>query len=118
MTKRLVLSVVFLLSALSLSLFSVGRVHREINAVLYEIDTNEDIYSCARNVLGMRQSNERVFSLFLKHTDADMIDRLHIELSFALEKRNDEKITLLLSEIYAFLSVTGEGEKVKSENIF
>ncbi|MBQ6898683.1 MAG: hypothetical protein IJN70_06845 [Clostridia bacterium] len=118
MTKRLILSVVFLLSALSLSLFSVGRVHREINAVLYEIDTNEDIYSCARNVLGMRQSNERVFSLFLKHTDADMIDRLHIELSFALEKRNDEKITLLLSEIYAFLSVTGEGEKVKSENIF
>lgn len=118
MTKRLILSVVFLLSALSLSLFSVGRVHREINAVLYEIDTNEDIYSCARNVLGMRESNERVFALFLKHTDADMIDRLHIELSFALEKGNDEKITLLLSEIYAFLSVTGEGEKVKSENIF
>ena len=118
MTKRLILSVIFLLSALTLSLISVGRVHREINAVLYEIDTNEDIFSCAENVLSLRESNERVFALFLKHTDADMIDRLHIELSFALKARNEEKITILLSEIYAFLSVTSEGERVKTENIF
>ena len=118
MTKRLIFAVVFLLSALSLSLLSVGRVHKEINAVLYEIETNDEIFSCAENVLGLRDSNERVFSLFLKHTDADMIDRLHIELSFALKRRDEEKVSLLLSEIYALLSVTDEGEKVKSENIF
>lgn len=118
MTKRLVVAIVFILSSFFLSLISVGQVHNEIDSVLYEIDTNEDIYSCAENVLLLREGNERVFSLFLKHTDADMIDRLHIELNIALKNRNDERIALLLSEIYAFLSVTSEGERVKSENIF
>ncbi len=118
MTKRLIVSVVFLLSAFFLSIFSVSRVQKEISSVLYEIDTNEDIYSCAENVLGMRKTNEKVFSVFLKHTDADTIDRLHIELEFALQNRNSEKIKLLLAEIYALLSVTSEGEKVKTENIF
>lgn len=118
MTKRLIVSAVFLLSAFLLSILSADRVQREIEAVLYEIETNDDIYSCAENILARRQDNEKVFSVFLKHTDADMIDRLHIELEFALNNRNDEKIILLLAEIYAFLSVTSEGEKVKTENIF
>lgn len=118
MTKRLIVAVVFLLSALLLSILSVSRVHKEINDVLYEIETNEDIYSCAENILAKRENNEKIFSVFLKHTDADTIDRLHIELRFALENRNDEKIILLLAEIYAFLSVTSEGERIKTENIF
>lgn len=118
MTKRLIVSVVFLFSAFILSIFSVGRVHSEINAVLHEIEANDDIYVSAEKVLLLRRDNERVFSLFLKHTDADMIDRLHIELSFAVKNRNDERVELLLAEIYAFLSVTSEGERVKSENIF
>ena len=118
MTKRLVVAIVFFFFLFLSSLLAVGRVHSEIEAVLSEIEANADIYSCAENVLKMRKTNESVFSLFLKHTDADMIDRLHIELRAALNSRNDEKITLLLAEIYAFLTVTDEGERVKTENIF
>lgn len=118
MTKRLIVAVIFLLSAFILSVVCVSRVHSEIDRVLYEIDNSTDIYSAAEAVLGLRESNEKVFSLFLKHTDADMIDSLHIELRFALEAGNDEEIRLLLGELYAFLWVTSEGERIKSENIF
>ena len=118
MTKRLIVAIVLLLSAFLVSTLSVMRVQAEIEEVLYEIENNEDIYSCAEKVLSLRKSNERVFSMFLKHTDADMIDRLHLELKAALGNSDEIKITLLLSEIYAFLTVTSEGERLKSENIF
>ena len=118
MTKRLIAATVLLLAAFLLSIFSVSRVHREISLVLSEIENTEEPYACAENVLKLRKGNERVFSLFLKHTDADMIDRLHIELESALSDRNDTAIIRLLREIYAFLSVTAEGERAKSENIF
>ncbi len=118
MTKRLVVAFVFLLSAFLVSFSAVRSVERNIEAVLYEIDNNEDIYSCAENVLAQRVNNEKVFSLFLKHTDADMIDKLHISLGLAVESGDDYRIKTLLEDIYSFLSVTLEGEKVKSENIF
>ena len=118
MIKRLVVSVALLLSALLLSIFSVYKVQSEIEKVLYEIEANDDIYSCAENILALRIDNESVFSMLLKHADADTIDRLHLELSSALGNSDEKEIILLLAEIRAFLTVTSEGEKLKSENIF
>lgn len=118
MTKRLIVAVVFLLGAFLISLICVMSVQNEIGKVLSLIEENDDIYECSEKILNLREHNEKVFSLFLKHTDADTIERLHYELYFAVNDRNDEKIKLLLAEIYAFLSVTSEGEKVKTENIF
>jgi len=118
MTKRLVVAFAFLFTAFAVSFFAVRHIEREIEAVLTEIESTQDVFLCAGNILGLRDENEKSFSLFLKHTDADMIDRLHLQLKAALERQDEETVTRLLTEIYAFLYVTAEGEKVKTENIF
>ncbi len=118
MTKRLIVAVVFLLISFFVSFSAVKSLENNIEAVLGEIENTEDVFLCAENILAMRSDNEKVFSLFLKHTDADMIDKLHVSLELALERRDEQRITILLSDIYSYLLVTLEGEMVKSENIF
>lgn len=118
MTKRLIAAVILLVAAFLLSFLAVKRVEAEISYLLYEIENTQDVFLCAGNVLDRREKNERVFSMLLKHTDADMIDKLHISLAFALEERDEYRIKTLLSDIYSYLYVTLQGEKVKSENIF
>ncbi len=118
MTKRLVVAFAFLFTAFAVSLFAVRHIEGDIEAVLTEIENTEDVFLCAEKILGLREKNEKSFSLFLKHTDADMIDRLHLQLEDALERRDEETVTRLLAEIYAFLYVTAQGEKAKTENIF
>ena len=118
MTKRLLVAVVFLLVSFIASFSALDTVERKIEEVLTVIEENEDVFVCAEKILVLREDNEKIFALFLKHADADMIDKLHIALSMAL-KASDEQISReLISEIYAFLQVTLEGERVKSENIF
>lgn len=118
MTKRLVVAFAFLITAFTVSFFAVKHIEKDIEAVLTEIENTDDVFLCAENVIALREGNKKAFSLFLKHTDADMIDRLHLQLEDALERRDEETVTRLLTEIYAFLYVTAEGEKAKTENIF
>ncbi len=118
MTKRLVIAFLFLLLSFLVSFFSVSFVINEIDKTIETIDSISDERLCAQEILSMWQENKKYFPLFLKHTDADSIERYYLELEAALKDDDADEIGKILYRLRAFLSVTAEGEKIKSENIF
>lgn len=118
MTKRLIIAFLFLLLSFLVSLFSVSFVINEIDKTVDAIDTITDERECAAQILSKWQENKKYFSLFLKHTDADSIEMYYLELESALNNDDDDELGRILYRLRAFLSVTAEGEKIKSENIF
>ncbi len=118
MTKRLIIAIAFLSVSFFVSLFCVSFITAEIERTAEIISAYDDEFECAREILSRWHDSKRAFSLFLKHTDADSIERYYIELQLALEEGGREKIRDILQKLYAFLCVTAEGEKIKTENIF
>lgn len=58
------------------------------------------------------------FSVILKHSDADVIKKSFINLRYAVKNNDTERISVILSELIAFIYVTAEGERPAAENIF
>lgn len=118
MTKRLIIAAVFLLSSFLLSFLAVNYVVTEIDKTTEIIVNSENPLEASEKILSSWEKNKNLFSLFLKHTDADTIERYYLELTWAYNEKNSEAAADILVKLRAFLQVTAEGEKIKTENIF
>ncbi len=125
MSKRLVVALCLILVA-----FIIGTL-----SYLYLKNTSEKIIETAR-IIGEKnladedfseeyieldnlwKKHSTAFSAMLKHSDADVIERYFIVLSDAVKNGDNEIITVIISELCAFLRVTVHGEAPKIENIF
>ena len=118
MTKRLVTAIVLLLISLSLSLYSLNFVHKEVTFTVSLIEDGTDVFSASKELLSRWEQSKLRFALLLKHTDVDRIERYYLELSDAVNDENEEKISELLTSLRAYLIVTADAEKPECENIF
>ena len=118
MTKRLITALVLLSSSLMLCILSVKFLVNEIDNSIEIILSDNQISEKSRLLNEHWQKNGRVFSVFLKHTDADFLERNFIELENACAMGNTEKAEEIISQLYAYLAVTAEAEKLRVENIF
>ena len=118
MTRRLVTALVLLFSSLFLCIFSVKYVIKEIENNIEIILSDEDISEKSQLLIDGWQKNRRIFAVFLKHTDADFIEQKYLELERACKSNSFTAADEILGELYSYLLVTKEAEKLRVENIF
>ncbi|MBR3768382.1 MAG: DUF4363 family protein [Clostridia bacterium] len=121
MTKRLVIAAVFLSLALFISISSYVYLEITSEKIFSAIDElSEDIYeeNAANELISIWDKNKKIYGVFLKHADADMLDRQFIVLEKSILEGDSYTALLTLRELNAYLHITLEGEMLKIENIF
>lgn len=123
MKTRIIIGIFTFAAALSLGVWSYCTV----NSLSYELitqatqvrsDAEKGDVSGVENLCKSWEDDKIYFSYFLKHADADMLNRYFNELSSGEIGVNPDNTVKILNELEAFLKVTYEGEKLKLQNIF
>ena len=118
MTGRLIIAIALILSSLLLRIVSQAYIEREIVKFVEIIDSGISVTQKSASLSLLWSKNKTIFSVFLKHADADILDKCLSELESACEAENEELSVEILGELKANLSVASDGEKLRVENIF
>lgn len=123
--KRVITAVLLVLISLLSGIgayFYVKDVSEEIiflsERLTQENSAGEDITKTYSALKLTWNRHSRVFSVVLKHSDADEISRCFIELEKAVEYNDTGKIHDILIHLTAFVRVVLQGEAPTVENIF
>ncbi len=118
MTKRVVIAVllfsVALLGSVSANRFTL-RAFEDMKTVIERTEENNEK---AEKLLEIWKRNKGPVSVFLKHTDADTLERYFELLEIYKNGENDMMFRTVLYELEAFIEVIARTEKLKFENIF
>ncbi len=120
MTKRLIIAVVFLLFSLIVSIFANVYILSSIKElyVLCDNAANVGDEKAFSAILRYWESHRTGFSVFLKHTDADILTRYFSSLENFMYTKNFSEAKRVIFDLKAYLYCTAEGEILKFENIF
>ncbi len=125
MTKRLVAAVCIILIALTVGIFSYLYIKNASDEIVCSAEKlNERILSGKEYLpeyealCSLSVKHLPYFSMILKHSDADVIKNSLINLEYAVKSDDTARISIILSELIAFITVIAEGEKPVAENIF
>lgn len=121
MTARVTAAVIMFILSLGLCIGSNLYVSYALNGLYALTEDYDDMTEEKTQALLEKWQEERkALSVFLKHTEADMLERFFAEIeSFSSEEKNGERKTAdTVGDMRAFLAVIIETEKAKIENIF
>lgn len=121
MTLRVTGAVIMFVFSLGLCIGSNIYVSSALSELYQLTEEYEDITDDKADALSEKWQDKRTaLSVFLKHTEADMLERFFAEIeNYSVEEKNGKKKTAdTVGELRAFLSVIIETEKAKIENIF
>lgn len=120
MTKRVIIAVVlFILSmagSICANILTVNSLE-DMLAVFEEDNISENTEKIPE-LIKVWDEKRFFLSVFLKHTDADILDRYFALLEIYYEESNDILLPAALGELEAFIEITLITEKLKIENIF
>ena len=120
MTKRLIIAVVFLFLALLLSVYAnfyVLASASELYDLCVKVQT-ETIYENLNDIFAFWRLHQRGIFVFLKHADADELNRYIALLENYALNNNFNEVKKVIPELKSFLNSTMMGETIKFENIF
>lgn len=125
MNKRLIAALCLILSALvigTLSYLYLKNTSEKIIGIAKVIDEKnfggEDFSGEYNELDALWKKHSKIYAMMLKHSDADTLDRYFIMLDDAVKNSNKNRITVIISELCAFIGVTVHGEAPRAENIF
>ena len=125
MIKRLIIAVFCIVLAFCMCIFSLRYIRINSEALINFFDSaverresGGDWEQPLRECLELWDKKNTVFGIFLKHTDADELDRYFIRLEAELNRKSEDGTFDVVNQLRASLLVVLAGEQAKAENVF
>lgn len=125
MTKRIIIAVICIITALSFSGGSYFYISHKTKEMVSYLTTAEELYSEGENfaaeagkALAIWDEVKGKFGVMIKHEDADELERCFITIGDYMENGSSEELFVAVASCKAALEVMLDGEMPKSENIF
>ena len=122
MTKRALMGALCLLLALALG--AGGEIYLRSSAAgllsaarVQENASAEAVFAAAENTVKLWDSRQLLLGVILKHSDADALGKLFLELKQALSARSAARCAAVLEQCRTEVEVLLEGERFSWENI-